>query len=224
MDTRPSNISRGKSQPQMHFNLELLFSQLFFPTPPTPKQRRTESITFSHKPSNLTNEQNITVKLIRGLTATEYNVPHYPNHYYFPWLTFEAISMQAVWKVIFSQCPFLIFLLFCFVLFFSVTNIPCWHWGDQGAQGWENLKLTKRDENRASLCLLQSSCDREGKSQSWQIIIITKCRVCLTQGDKNCSCVIILPEAGKDKRQQRNWDYRTLRKKNDLILAVLPQN
>lgn len=71
----------------------LLFLQLFsnFPN----EQRKAGATTSSHNPFDLTNEQNITAKLIRGLTITECNVPHYPNHYSFPWFRFEAVSIPV---------------------------------------------------------------------------------------------------------------------------------
>lgn len=76
------HLQREKSVSNAFQSGTLLFLQLFpnFSN----EQRKTGTTTFSHNPFNLTNEQNITVKLIRGLTVTECNVPHYLNHYCFP--------------------------------------------------------------------------------------------------------------------------------------------
>lgn len=91
---RQTDISWGKSQPQMHFNLELFYFYSYFPTYPMSRGR--QELQHPHtNPFDLTNEQNITAKLIRGLTVTECNVPHYPNHCYFPWFRFEAVSIPV---------------------------------------------------------------------------------------------------------------------------------
>lgn len=71
----------------------LLFLQLFSNF--SNEQRKAGATPSSYHPFNLTDEQNITVKLIRGLTVTECDVPHYPNHHYFPWLRCEAVSVQV---------------------------------------------------------------------------------------------------------------------------------
>lgn len=70
-----------------------LFLQLFSKFPN--EQRKAGATTSSHNPFDLTNAQNITVKLIRGLTITECNGPNYPNHDYFPWFRFEAVSIPV---------------------------------------------------------------------------------------------------------------------------------
>ena len=57
------------------------------------ERRKTGTATSSNNPFDLTNEQNITVMLIRGWTVSESMVPHYPNHCYFPWLRFEVLSI-----------------------------------------------------------------------------------------------------------------------------------
>lgn len=57
--------------------------------------RETGITTFSHSPSNLTGERNMTMKLIRGLTVTKCNALPYPNHYYFPLLRCEAVAIQV---------------------------------------------------------------------------------------------------------------------------------
>lgn len=48
-----------------------------------------------NNPLDLRNEQNMTVELIREFTVTECSVPHYSNHFYFPWLWFETVSIQV---------------------------------------------------------------------------------------------------------------------------------
>lgn len=80
------HLQREKSASNAFQSGTLIFTAIF-PTSPMKGrtgQRKAGTATFSHNLFNLTNEQNITVTLIRGLTVTECNVLHYPNHYYFP--------------------------------------------------------------------------------------------------------------------------------------------
>ena len=67
---------------------------VIFPNYPE-EWRKMRTATSSNNPFDLTNEQNITVKLIRGLTVSECMVLHYPNICYFPWLRFEGLSIQV---------------------------------------------------------------------------------------------------------------------------------
>lgn len=74
-DMRETHNSRGKSQPQMHFNLELFYFYSYFSNMPD-EQRKRGATTFSHNSFDLTKKQSITMKLIIGLTVTECNVLH----------------------------------------------------------------------------------------------------------------------------------------------------
>lgn len=104
---------RGKSQPQMPFNLALLYRSRLLPNSSYEQKRQERTV--SHNPFHLTNGQTIAGQLIRGLTVTECNAWPYPNHYYFPWLRFEAVSIQAHLQSDFHSV-LSAFLLFCSVI------------------------------------------------------------------------------------------------------------
>ena len=85
-------ISREKSASNAFQSGPLCVLTVIFPNYHE-ERRKTGTATSSNNPFDLTNEQNITVTLIRGWTVSESMVPHYPNHCYFPRLRFEVLSI-----------------------------------------------------------------------------------------------------------------------------------